>query len=39
MQGSIGGKDYIGMSPDSSISYNLKKVKGCDINFLTEEIA
>ena len=27
MQGSIGGKDYIGMSPDSSISYNLKKIK------------
>ena len=27
MQGSIGGKDYIGMSPDSSISYNLKKLK------------
>ena len=27
MHGSIGGKDYIGMSPDSSISYNLKKIK------------
>ena len=27
MQGSIEGKDYIGMSPDSSISYNLKKLK------------
>ena len=27
IQGSIGGKDYIGMSPDSSISYNLKKLK------------
>ena len=27
MQGTIGGKDYIGMSPDSSISYNLKKLK------------
>ena len=27
MQGSIGGKDYIGMSPDSSIAYNLKKLK------------
>ena len=27
MQGSIGGKDYIGMSPASSISYNLKKLK------------
>lgn len=27
MQGSISGKDYIGMSPDSSISYNLKKLK------------
>lgn len=27
MQGSISGKDYIGMSPDSSISYNLKKIK------------
>ena len=27
MQGTIGGKDYIGMSPASSISYNLKKLK------------
>lgn len=27
MQGSIGGKDYIGMSPDSAISYDLKKLK------------
>lgn len=27
MQGTIGGKDYIGMSPDSSISYSLKKIK------------
>ena len=25
--GVIGGKDYIGMSPASSISYNLKKLK------------
>ena len=27
MQGIIGGKDYVGMSPASSISYNLKKLK------------
>ena len=26
MQGTIGGKDYIGMSPDSAISYDLKKL-------------
>lgn len=27
MEGKIGGKDYIGMSPDSAISYDLKKIK------------
>lgn len=27
MEGQIGGKDYIGMSSDSAISYDLKKIK------------
>ncbi len=34
MEGRIGGKDYIGMSPDSAISYDLKTIKpGQEINF------
>lgn len=33
MEGKIGGKDYIGMSPDSAISYDLKTMKpGEEVN-------
>lgn len=33
MEGTIGGKDYIGMSPDSAISYDLKTIKpGEEVN-------
>ena len=33
MEGIIGGKDYIGMSPDSAISYDLKTIKpGEEVN-------
>lgn len=33
MEGTIGGKDYIGMSPDSAISYDLQTIKpGEEVN-------